>query len=394
MNVTPASERQRIVLTGRCNVGKSSLMNALCGSDTALVASLPGTTTDAVTKGVELPGAGACTLVDTAGLDDTTPLGDARRSRTQREIERADIVVAVYRPDDPSPELPAATCPVICVMNCADLPDADAAELERKLGREVVAVSALTGEGIGQLRAVIARAAESSQPLITGDLVNPGNTVVLVMPQDPQAPKGRLILPQSATIRELVGRGVITVCTDVEHLRDTLDGLRAAPALTITDSQVFGAVAAILPATARLTSFSVLMAGYKGDIRLFMEGAKALDRLTENSRVLIAEACAHAPATEDIGRVKIPRMLRKRVGEGLRIDFASGQDFPEDLGGYDLVVHCGGCMFTRRHVLSRCRRAAEQSVPVTNYGILIAHATGILDRITVPSSLGEGEAQV
>lgn len=211
---------------------------------------------------------------------------------------------------------------------------------------------------------------------------------MLVMPQDAQAPKGRLILPQVQTIRELLDKGCTVISCVPEGMRRSLDALSAPPKLVITDSQAFATVSALTPPESLLTSFSVLFANYKGDIRAFMEGAAAIDRLTEQSRVLIAEACTHAPATEDIGRVKIPRLLRKRIGEGLAVDIVAGADFPKDLSRYDLVIHCGACMFNRRHVLSRLALASAQHIPMTNYGITIAHLTGILDRVVYPGMEG------
>lgn len=386
MNTTPASERLRIVITGECNSGKSSLINALCGQEVAIVADTAGTTTDPVGKAVELPGAGACTIVDTAGTGDTTPLGSQRTARTSAELAKADIVIALTDTDG-TPQSFAGK-PVIHVLPKADLlsdPEKTAAEIAERSGQRIIAISSATGYGLDTLRREIAAAAARNDRTITGNLLRAGDTALLVMPQDPQAPRGRLILPQSATLRELLEKNVTAICCTPPQLAATLDSLRRLPDLTITDSQVFAEVNSILPGECRLTSFSILMAGYKGDIDLFVKGAEALDRLTASSRVLIAEACAHAPQNEDIGRVKIPRLLRKRVGEGLTIDFVSGADFPSSLSGYDLVVHCGGCMFTRNHVMARAAAAETQGVAVTNYGILMARAQGILDRVVWPS---------
>jgi [FeFe] hydrogenase H-cluster maturation GTPase HydF len=234
------------------------------------------------------------------------------------------------------------------------------------------------------ISSLVALRPESGQSrTIVGNLVEEGDTVVLIMPQDASAPKGRLILPQVQTIRELLDRRCIAVCSLPEDMERTLAGLAAPPKLIITDSQVFGCVAQRVPEGVMLTSFSVLMAAYKGDVEAFMEGARAIDILTENSRVLIAEACTHAPATEDIGRVKLPRLLRSKLGEGLVIDIVLGSDFPDDLLAYDLVIHCGACMFNRRMVMSRVRQARAQGVPITNYGIAIATLTGIIDRVAM-----------
>ena len=224
--------------------------------------------------------------------------------------------------------------------------------------------------------------AEFGEQTITGNLVKEGDVVLLVMPQDIQAPKGRLILPQVQTIRELLDRKCLVMSCTTDKLGDTLRALASPPQLIITDSQVFQTVYQQKPAESCLTSFSVLFAGYKGDIHYYVESAAAIDSLTEQSHVLIAEACTHAPLTEDIGRVKLPRLLRKRIGERLKIDIVSGNDFPEDLSGYNLIIHCGACMFNRKYVLSRIGQAKTQKVPMTNYGIAIAHLSGILDKIS------------
>lgn len=394
MNDTPYAERTHIVLIGRCNSGKSALLNALAGQRHALVSDAAGTTTDAVNKAMELPGVGAVVLTDTAGFDDEGPLGLLRRAQTERAAERADIALIVCT--EPTCEAEAEWAArfrargvgVVAVRSKCDLANPSEASLDAmaaRLGVRPIPVSARSGEGIDRLREAIAAAAcREPQPTLTGDLVSAGDTVLLVMPQDAAAPKGRLILPQVQTLRELLDRGCTAVCCTPEEMRRTLAALKNPPRLVVTDSQAFAAVAALTPEETMLTSFSVLYARYKGDIRRFVAGAKAILRLREDARVLIAEACTHSPASEDIGRAKIPRLLRARAGEGLRIDFASGDDFPADLSPYDLVIHCGGCMFNRRHMLARIERAAAQEVPITNYGVAIAALQGILDRIVYP----------
>lgn len=393
MNNTPASERLHITLVGQCNSGKSSLLNAITGQDVAVVSSTAGTTTDPVRKAIELPGAGACTIVDTPGLDDTASLGPLRIGRTRDEIARADIIIALLSPEDTEwsaelmRQLRLTTKPVIAILNKTDiLTDAKsvATDLSEAVHTDVIPISSLTGYGIPSLLKAIASAARREEVTITGSLAPEGSTVVLVMPQDPQAPRGRLILPQVQTIRELLDKHCTAICCTPDRLADTLSRLSSTPDLVITDSQVFGPVAAIVSPDIPLTSFSVLMAGYKGNLPLFVKGSEALETLTSSSRVLIAEACSHKPQAEDIGRVKIPRLLRSRVGEGLEIDIVSGSDFSEDLTIYDLVIHCGGCMFTRSHVMERVRRLQAAGVPVTNYGILLARAAGILPRISLP----------
>ena len=393
MNTTPASERLHIVLAGRCNSGKSSLLNAIAGQDVAIVSDRAGTTTDPVRKAIEITGVGACTIVDTPGLDDTDTIGSLRVGRTRQQMEKADIIVALLDASAPEwsksfvAELRALGKPLVMLLPKADtIADyaSQAQLLSNEVDGEVTAVSALTRFGLNDLFAAIVKSAGREEATITGSLCKAGDTVVLVMPQDPQAPRGRLIMPQVQTIRELLDKECIAVCTTPSLLSASLAGLTQPPALVITDSQVFSLVSEIVPESVPLTSFSVLMAGYKGDLRLFVKGAEALDKLGPGSRVLIAEACSHTPQAEDIGRVKIPRLLRKRAGEELRIDFASGADFSEDLSVYDLVIHCGGCMFTRSHVMARVNRLRQAGVPMTNYGILLAKAAGILPRIVLP----------
>lgn len=263
---------------------------------------------------------------------------------------------------------------------------APAEEIYEMTGEKPVEVNARTGENVQAIFSSVLRKLPENYGThtITGNLVKEGDTVMLVMPQDSQAPKGRLILPQVQTIRELIDRRCTVVGCTPDRIREALQALASPPQLIITDSQAFSEAWAAKPEESRLTSFSILFAGYKGDISAFMDGTGALDRLTEDSRVLIAEACTHAPATEDIGRVKIPHMLRQRIGQGLRIDIVSGTDFPEDLSGYDLVIHCGACMFNRRYVLNRIASAASRHIPVTNYGLTIAWAKGILDKLAIP----------
>ncbi len=390
---TPNSERLHIALIGRRNAGKSSLLNVLTGQDTSIVSDLPGTTTDPVRKAMEVYPLGACLLIDTPGFDDDEEeLGEKRIARTLKAIEDADIALLVCSPHLSEVEckwmelLKERNIPFILVINKADtLPDAEADvdAMRGRYGETVVAVSAKEGMGIGRLFGVILEKlpADFGAPTITGRLVSEGDVVLLVIPQDIQAPKGRLILPQVQTIRELLDKRCIVISCTTDKMNETLKTLAYAPKLIITDSQVFHQVYEKKPADSLLTSFSVLFAGYKGDIHYYIDSAAAIDRLTEHSRVLIAEACTHAPQTEDIGRVKLPRLLRKRVGEQLQIDIVAGNDFPEDLSGYDLIIHCGGCMFNRRYVLSRIARARSQSVPMTNYGVAIAFMNGILDKI-------------
>ena len=392
LNNTPSANRLHIALFGRRNSGKSSLINALTGQDTALVSDIPGTTTDPVSKPMELHGIGPCVIIDTPGFDDEGTLGEMRIERTLKAIERTDIALLFCEEDDLCIEskwkqqLKAKNIPVIPIINKADIRKditniSDS--IEKEFGQKPIVVSAKNKQGMEEIRLGILEKLpqDFEQPSITGDLVSENDLVLLVMPQDIQAPKGRLILPQVQTMRELLDKKCLIMSCTTDKMTQTLQALAYPPKLIITDSQVFKTVYEQKPAESLLTSFSVLMAGYKGDIRQFIEGASAIDRLTESSCVLIAEACAHAPMTEDIGRVKIPRLLRKKIGDGLHIDMVSGSDFPKDLSGYDLIIHCGACMFNRKHVMNRLESASSQQVPMTNYGITLAHLMGILDKI-------------
>ena len=389
LNHTPTANRLHIALFGRRNSGKSSLINALTGQDAALVSDIPGTTTDPVSKAMELHGIGPCVIIDTPGFDDEGTLGEMRIERTLKAIERTDIGLLLCEENNLQEEaawmqqLKAKNIPVILILNKADIRKDISSLIEETLGEKPLLVSAKEKRGMEDIRLAILEKLpqDFEQPSITGDLVSENDLVLLVMPQDIQAPKGRLILPQVQTMRELLDKKCLIVSCTTDKLPQTLQALARPPKLIITDSQVFKTIYEQKPAESLLTSFSVLMAGYKGDIRQFVEGASAIDRLTENSRVLIAEACAHAPMTEDIGRVKIPRLLRKKIGEGLQIDMVSGSDFPKDLSGYDLIIHCGACMFNRKHVMNRLESASSQQIPMTNYGIILAHLMGILDKI-------------
>ena len=392
LNNTPSANRLHIALFGRRNSGKSSLINALTGQDTALVSDIPGTTTDPVSKAMELHGIGPCVIIDTPGFDDEGTLGEMRIERTLKAIERTDIALLLCEENDWIEEsswleqLKAKNIPVILILNKADIrKDVSniATHIEQALRQKPIVVSAKEKQGMEEIRLAILEKLpqDFEQPSITGDLVSENDLVLLVMPQDIQAPKGRLILPQVQTMRELLDKKCIIMSCTTDKLPHTLKALAYPPKLIITDSQVFKTVYEQKPLESQLTSFSVLMAGYKGNIRQFIEGASAIDRLTENSHVLIAEACAHAPQTEDIGRIKIPRLLRKKIGEGLQIDMVSGSDFPKDLSKYDLIIHCGACMFNRKHVMNRLENASNQKIPMTNYGITLAHLMGILDKI-------------
>ena len=392
MQETPRANRLHIGLFGKRNSGKSSLITALTNQETALVSAVAGTTTAPVYKAMEIHGIGPCVFIDTAGLDDEGELGALRIRQTMRAMERTDVALLVCTGDNIEKELEwnrllkEKNIPVIWILNKVDLladVTSTVRSIEKKCGQVPLAVSARTKQGMDDIRrSLIAKLPDETMSQgIVGRLVKEGDTVMLVMPQDIQAPKGRLILPQVQTIRELLDRKCLVMSCTTDKIDQMLQALIQPPSLIITDSQVFKTVYEKKPTTSRLTSFSVLFAQYKGDIDYFIEGANAIGCLTENSHVLIAEACTHAPLAEDIGRVKIPNMLRKKFGVGLQIDHVSGTDFPEDLSKYDLVIHCGACMFNRKYVLNRVMQARNQQIPMTNYGVTIAYLAGILDKI-------------
>ena len=398
---TPNANRLHIALFGKRNSGKSSLINALTGQDTALVSDTPGTTTDPVQKAMEIHGIGPCLFIDTPGFDDEGELGNRRIERTWKAVEKTDIALLLCaggssaeepgEPDFPEElhwleQLKAKNIPTILLINKADIRKNTASlaiRIKETFGSQPIPVSAKEKTGIELIRqAILEKLPEDfDQQSIAGNLVTEGDLVLLVMPQDIQAPKGRLILPQVQTMRELLDKKCLIMSCTTDKLRETLQALSRPPKLIITDSQVFKTVYEQKPEESRLTSFSVLFAGYKGDIRYYVKSASAIGSLTESSRVLIAEACTHAPLSEDIGRVKLPHLLRKRIGEKLSIDIVAGTDFPQDLTPYSLVIHCGACMFNRKYVLNRIERARLQNVPMTNYGVAIAFLNGILNQI-------------
>lgn len=383
---TPNANRLHIALFGKRNSGKSSLINALTGQDTALVSDTPGTTTDPVQKAMEIHGIGPCLFIDTPGFDDEGELGNRRIERTWKAVEKTDIALLLCAGGGSAEEtgepdfteelhwleqLKAKNIPTILLINKADIRKNTASlaiRIKATFGSQPIPVSAKEKTGVELIRqAILEKLPEDfDQQSITGSLVTEGDLVLLVMPQDIQAPKGRLILPQVQTIRELLDKKCLIMSCTTDKLRETLQALSRPPKLIITDSQVFKTVYEQKPEESKLTSFSVLFAGYKGDIRYYVKSASAIGSLTESSRVLIAEACTHAPLSEDIGRVKLPHLLRKRIGEKLSIDIVAGTDFPQDLTPYSLVIHCGACMFNRKYVLSRIERARLQNVPMTN----------------------------
>ena len=430
LNDTPSSNRLHIGIFGKTNSGKSSFMNALTGQQVSIVADEAGTTTDSVYKPMELSPLGACVMIDTAGFSDSSTLGESRLNKTRLAAEKSDIAVILISAEEITkieedlkslagaefaaeseiekgedtarfiesfPEeakwyqiFRGKNTPMLFVVSKADICTEGraqhlAAQIGRITGEEAIAVSAMAGTGMDETKEALSRLIPEGdgEHSITGNLVQKDDLVLLVMPQDIQAPKGRLILPQVQTLRELLDKKCIVMSVTTDRLVPALAMLQKPPKLIITDSQDFSYVYENKPKESMLTSFSVLFAAHKGDIAYYMEGAKAIEKLNAHSRILIAECCTHAPLTEDIGREKIPRMLKERFGDTLRIDHVSGTDYPDDLTMYDLVIQCGACMFNRKYVLSRIERAKAQHIPMTNYGILMAHLSGILDHVAV-----------
>lgn len=412
---TPQSQRLTISIFGKTNSGKSSLLNALTNQKIAVVSDIPGTTTDPVYKTMEINGIGPVLFIDTAGFDDTSILGKERIEKTQLALQKTDIALLLFsfssfceNPDFSEEQnwikmLNKKKTPIIPILNKIDVLESanvskdEIAKLQNFIYEltdiNPITISAKDRIGVDKIKQEIIRniPEDFAQRTLTGNLCKENDSVLLVMPQDIQAPKGRLILPQVQVLRELLDKKCIVTSCTTDKIDQTLKLLNNKVDLIITDSQVYKTVYDKKPENAKLTSFSVLLAANKGDISQFVEGAKAIDTLTGNSRVLIAEACTHAPLAEDIGREKIPRMLRKIVEEKqagwanqLKIDIVSGTDFPKDLSMYNLIIHCGACMFNRAYVLDRQARAKEQNVPMTNYGITIAKINNILDKIVLP----------
>ncbi|MBE6726221.1 MAG: [FeFe] hydrogenase H-cluster maturation GTPase HydF [Ruminococcaceae bacterium] len=386
LNDTPSGERVHVGFFGLRNAGKSSLVNAVTGQKLSLVSEVKGTTTDPVKKAMELLPLGPVVIIDTPGIDDTGELGRERVLRAEDMLSETDVAVLAVDASlgltDPDRDLikrfEARGIPYVIAYNKSDLPDARMPDDGHGL-----TVSALTGAGIGELKERIARLGRreaEAEKHIAADLLKPGECAVLVIPIDAAAPKGRLILPQQQTIRDLLEGGCSVVCCRDTELSSALEALSAPPSLVITDSQAFGRVAKIVPRDVRLTSFSILFARYKGDLAELVKGAAALSKIRDGDPVLISEGCSHHRQCGDIGTEKLPRWIREFTGAEPAISFTSGGEFPEDLTPWKLVVHCGGCMLNEREMKSRIARAAETGVPVVNYGVAIAHIHGILRR--------------
>ncbi|MCL2647777.1 MAG: [FeFe] hydrogenase H-cluster maturation GTPase HydF [Phycisphaerales bacterium] len=409
MMKTPKGLRLHIGIFGRRNVGKSSLLNALAGQAVSIVSAQAGTTTDPVEKPMEFLPLGPVLFIDTAGMDDEGALGELRMAKTRQVFERTDVAILVTDgmwtafEEKLLAELRDRKTPVIVVRNKSDLTNCDDprrdregalgvicddnASLRSRLGLTTVATSAVTRVGLAELRMAILAAAPADfidNPAIVSDLVGPGELAVLVVPIDKEAPKGRLILPQVQTIRDLLDGEAMTMVVKEHALSAAIERLKVLPKLVITDSQAFLKVAGDTPADVPLTSFSILFSRFKGDLLAQVRGALAIDTLRGGDRVLIAEACSHHPICEDIGRVKIPRWLTRHVGAPLMIEHVQGHDFPADLSPYKLVIHCGACMWNRREMLGRIARCQDAGIPITNYGLTIAYSLGIFERALGP----------
>ena len=384
MNDTPSGERVHIGFFGRRNAGKSSVVNAVTGQNLSIVSATKGTTTDPVYKAMELLPLGPVVIIDTPGIDDVGALGEERERRTKQVLIKTDIAVVIV---DGTEGLAPADEEVLALIRSKGLPylivynKADLVKHVAEADDHAIHVSALTGDGIYELKEKLARLkpADAEAPIVS-DLIHSGDMVVLVVPIDSAAPKGRLILPQQQTIREILDSNSAAIVVKEDELPHTLSCFTKKPSLVITDSQVFGRVSADTPDDIRLTSFSILMARHKGLLESAVRGVTAVDKLKDGDTVLIAEGCTHHRQCDDIGTVKIPRWLKEYTGKDISIETASGRDFPEDLSPYAMVIHCGGCMLNGREVGYRMKTAADQAVPITNYGIAIAYMKGILRR--------------
>jgi [FeFe] hydrogenase H-cluster maturation GTPase HydF len=396
MKSTPKGLRLHIGLFGRRNVGKSSLLNALTRQNVSIVSSVAGTTTDAVEKPMEMLPIGPVLFIDTAGIDDVGALGEMRVQKTRQVFDRAEIGLIVTEAGQWGEfeeaifaELRKRQIPVIVVFNKNDLLQVDPGHLGRfqELQVPCVATVAERGEGVLDLREALIRTVPDefiNPPSILGDLVSAGEMAVLVVPIDMEAPKGRLILPQVQSIRDILDNDAYCLVVKERELRDALDRLKRPPALVVTDSQAFLKVAGDTPEEVAMTSFSILFARFKGDLVEYVRGTMAIENLVPGDRVLIAESCTHHPIGEDIGRIKLPRWLQQYVGGKLEFTHMQGHDFPEDLGSYRLVINCGSCMWNRREVLSRIMHCQAAGVPTSNYGLTIAYSLGIFERALRP----------
>lgn len=395
LNETPRGSRLHIAIFGRRNTGKSSLINALTNQNIAIVSDIPGTTTDPVYKSMEILPIGPVVLIDTAGIDDIGELGRLRIEKAYNVLAKTDLMLLVIDPSNTDEDYEqgvieqakANNVPVIGVLNKIDIyPDFELKKIKNRFQIPVVPVSALNKQGIHELKMAMIKEAPKDwvSPTILGDLISPGDTVVLVVPIDRAAPKGRLILPQVQTIRDILDHDAIALVAKEGELKSTIQNLNKKPRLVVTDSQAFLKVAEDTPEDVLMTSFSILFARYKGDLPTLVRGVKAIKGLMPGDKVLIAEACTHHRVEDDIGTVKIPRWLRQVVGGSLEFSWVSGYELPQNLKDYKLVIHCGACMINRKEMLHRLMTAQSSNVPVANYGVVIAYTLGILKRALEP----------
>lgn len=390
LNSTPSSNRIHIGLFGKRNAGKSSIINAITGQNLAIVSDVKGTTTDPVSKAMELLPLGPVVIIDTPGLDDEGELGDLRIQKAYQTLNKTDIAILVIdssigmTKEDSSilERIISKEIPYVIVFNKVDLLEQKPSLPADISSKNSIFVSTLTGENIFELKELIAKQVpkDTQEKYIVRDLVKPNDFVILVVPIDASAPKGRLILPQQQTIRDLLECGAVSIVVQEAELKRTMEQLGQKPALVITDSQAFKNVSAIVPEDIPLTSFSILFARYKGNLNTVVHGAHAIDSLENGDIVLISEGCTHHRQCEDIGTVKLPRWITNQTGKELQFEFTSGTEFPADLSKYKMIIHCGGCTLNEREMKYRLKCAEEQNIPITNYGTAIAHMNGILDR--------------
>ena len=402
LNSTPSGERVHIALFGMTNAGKSSIINALTNQEISIVSDVKGTTTDPVYKAIEILPIGPCMIIDTAGLDDESELGESRKKKTLEVLLKTNVALVVIdsiigvteNDTDIINQLKEKKIPMVCILNKADqrsITKEEINNIEKEIGVPVVSVSALNKSGIEELKQKIIDLIPDNEDKfkLVGDLISPGDIVVLVTPIDKAAPKGRLILPQQQTIRDIIESDAIAIVTKEHELRETLENLKKKPKLVITDSQVFLKASADTPKDIMLTSFSILQARYKGNLTELVKGAKVVESLEDGDSVLISEGCTHHRQCDDIGTVKIPRWVRQMTGKQINFEYSSGASFTDDIGKYKLIIHCGGCMLNRAAMLSRIDNAVKHDIPIVNYGVLIGYVQGILERALEPFPLAK-----
>ena len=397
MNTTPRSMRLQIAIFGRTNVGKSSVLNMLAGQDVAITSPVPGTTTDVVEKSMELLPVGPVVFLDTAGLDDRSELGGKRVERARRVFDRADVALLIVEPsgwgeceEDVARAAAEKRIPLIVLVNKTDVssPSPELREALKERGISPILCSAVTGSlretAVAAVKERLLKLAGGGPKAILGDLVKPGRTVVLIIPIDKEAPKGRIILPQVQALRDLLDHGVLSLTCREHEYPQALASLKEPPALVVCDSQVVDFMVAHTPPGVTCTTFSILFARFKGDLAAYAAGAAAIRSLRPGDRVAVLEACSHHAIEDDIGRVKLPRWLRETAGGDLRIDTFAGHDLPADIGSYKLAIQCGGCMLGRTEILNRMGKAAAAGLPITNYGTAISECKGVLERVLSP----------